>query len=255
MRIKDRIRELRRVKASSLAPNPRNWRRHPKAQADALRGILAEVGIADAVLARERDDGVLELVDGHLRAETLGDEEVPVLVLDIDEKEAIKLLATLDPLASMAETDPEMLKELLAEIETSNKALQSMLQELSDEAGEKDDQKYTTTIQLPVYEVTGKRPTLQEMIDDEKTMRLMSEIEATEMPDDARKLLMAAAQRHMVFHFANIAEYYAHQPPEVQALMEKSAMVIIDFDKAIENGFVQITDKIASLIGGDEEDA
>jgi len=46
--IRDRVRELRRVKASELVPNPKNWRRHPKEQAAALKGLLAEVGYADA---------------------------------------------------------------------------------------------------------------------------------------------------------------------------------------------------------------
>ena len=46
MMIRDRIRELRRVPASQLAPNPNNWRTHPPAQLDALRGVLAEVGYA-----------------------------------------------------------------------------------------------------------------------------------------------------------------------------------------------------------------
>ncbi len=32
LRIRDRIKELRRVKASELLPNPKNWRRHPKVQ-------------------------------------------------------------------------------------------------------------------------------------------------------------------------------------------------------------------------------
>ncbi len=44
------------------------------------------------------------LMDGHLRAETTADQLVPVLVLDANEAEANKLLATLDPLAGMAET-------------------------------------------------------------------------------------------------------------------------------------------------------
>jgi hypothetical protein len=44
MKIRDRIVELRRVPAGSLLPNPKNWRRHPKAQADALRGLLSEIG-------------------------------------------------------------------------------------------------------------------------------------------------------------------------------------------------------------------
>jgi hypothetical protein len=81
MNIRNRVKALRTVKASELAPNPKNWRTHPKAQQDALRGILAEVGYADALLARELPDGSLMLVDGHLRAETTPDQEVPVLTL------------------------------------------------------------------------------------------------------------------------------------------------------------------------------
>ena len=100
MKIKDRVTELRRVKASELSPNPRNWRMHPEGQQDALRGILAEVGYSDAILARELPDGTLEIVDGHLRAETTPDMDVPVLILDINQDEAAKLLAVLDPMAA-----------------------------------------------------------------------------------------------------------------------------------------------------------
>lgn len=135
MKIRDRIKELRRVKSSELLPNPKNWRTHPKAQQDALKGILAEVGFADALLARELDDGSLMLIDGHLRAETTGDQEVPVLILDVDEKESDKLLATFDPLASLAECDKEALNNLLREVDTGSEALQKMLSELAESNG------------------------------------------------------------------------------------------------------------------------
>src|SRR5579872_1997953 len=98
MHIRDRIKELRRVRAAELIPNPKNWRTHPARQQDALRGILAEVGYADALLAREVPGRGLMLIDGHLRAETTPEAIVPVLVLDLDEAEADKLLAALDPL-------------------------------------------------------------------------------------------------------------------------------------------------------------
>jgi hypothetical protein len=55
--IRDRVKALRRVLAKELLANPKNWRRHPKAQTEALRGLLAEVGYADALLARELPDG------------------------------------------------------------------------------------------------------------------------------------------------------------------------------------------------------
>ena len=130
MQIRDRIKEFRRVKASQLRPHPKNWRTHPPAQQDALRGVLAEIGYAGALLARELPDGSLELIDGHLRAETTPDMEVPVLVLDLDEQEAAKLLALHDPLAGMAEANDEVLAELLAHVETENDAVQAMLDQM-----------------------------------------------------------------------------------------------------------------------------
>jgi hypothetical protein len=135
MKIRDRIKELRRVQAAELQPNPKNWRTHSPAQQDALKGILAEVGYADALLARETSDGGLMLIDGHLRAETTPDTVVPVLVLDVDEAEADKLLATLDPLAALADADAGKLGTLLDGIETGSKALQQMLSQLALNAG------------------------------------------------------------------------------------------------------------------------
>jgi hypothetical protein len=77
MQIRNRIKRMIQVRAADLLPNPKNWRKHPKAQADALRGLLSEIGYADALLARELPDGKLMLLDGHLRAETTPDSEVP----------------------------------------------------------------------------------------------------------------------------------------------------------------------------------
>jgi hypothetical protein len=134
MQIRDRIKELRRVRADELRPNPRNWRLHPAAQQDALRGILAEVGYADALLARELEDGTLILIDGHLRAETTPDVVVPVLVLDVDEHEADKILLTHDPLAAMATVSEENVQALLADVQTESAAVRSMLNNLESSA-------------------------------------------------------------------------------------------------------------------------
>jgi hypothetical protein len=151
MQIRDRIKELRRVPASELIPNPKNWRTHPVAQQDALRGVLAEVGYADALIARETPEGLM-LVDGHLRAETTPDANVPVLVLDINEAEADLMLATLDPLAAMARADTDTLLTLLESIEVENPAVTAMLEALA--AGE------TEPLALP-----GETPSLDDLAD------------------------------------------------------------------------------------------
>lgn len=131
--IRDRIKDFRRIRAGDLRPHPRNWRTHPDAQRDAMRGVLSEIGYADALVARELADGSLELIDGHLRAETTPDMQVPVLVVDLDDQEALKLLATLDPLSGMAERDSQMLSGLIAELHTDNEAVRAMLAALGEQ--------------------------------------------------------------------------------------------------------------------------
>jgi hypothetical protein len=135
MQIRDRIKELRRVCAADLRPNPRNWRVHPRQQQDALRGVLAEIGYADALLVRELPDGTLMLVDGHLRAETTPECSVPVLVLDVNEAEADKILLTHDPLAGMATVSDERLRALLANVQTESEAIRGLFGALAKEAG------------------------------------------------------------------------------------------------------------------------
>lgn len=127
---RDRIKELRRIPAGELIPNPKNRRRHPAKQAAALRGILSEVGYADALVAREDDHGKLLLLDGHLRAGLDPKQLVPVLVLDVSEEEGDKILASLDPLAAMAETDKSALAELLAGLDIETEALAAALEGL-----------------------------------------------------------------------------------------------------------------------------
>ena len=130
MTIRDRIIDFRRVKAASLVPNPRNWRTHPESQASALRAMLDEVGIVGALLVRETPDG-LQIIDGHLRAETLPEAEVPVLVLDLDDAEADKVLATFDPIGAMAEADQTRLNELIAVASFESEDLQRLLADLA----------------------------------------------------------------------------------------------------------------------------
>lgn len=139
MHIRDRIRELRRVPAGELRPNPRNWRSHPEAQRDALRGLLAEIGYAGALLARELDDGSLQLIDGHLRAETTPEAVVPVLVLDVTAAEADKILLTHDPVAAMAETDRAQLASLLVDAEFVSPQVRQLLDGLARATAEVDE--------------------------------------------------------------------------------------------------------------------
>ena len=96
-----------------------------------MRGVLEDIGFADAMIARETPDG-LELIDGHLRQEVMGDQPVPVLIVDVTEEEADKMLLTYDPLAMMAQADQDQLLNLLHDTQFADKAVNDMLEALAN---------------------------------------------------------------------------------------------------------------------------
>jgi hypothetical protein len=134
MKILDRVKEYRKVRACDLLPHPANWRTHPEVQASALRDLLKEIGFAGAVIARELADGRLQIIDGHLRIETMGRREVGVLVTDLTAEESEKLLLTYDPLGAMATADQSRLEALLANVRLDSEAVGAMLEKFAGDA-------------------------------------------------------------------------------------------------------------------------
>src|SRR5438105_3441365 len=111
--IRNRIKDHRRVRAGALVPHEWNFRLHPESQRRALEGLYREVGFARSLLAYELPDGRLKLIDGHLRRDLDPDMEVDVEVLDVTEEEARTLLLSIDPLATLAETQEQLRERLL----------------------------------------------------------------------------------------------------------------------------------------------
>ncbi len=103
-----------------------------------------------------------------------------------------------------------------------------------------EEENYSRKIEAPIYEPSENPPSVEDLLDNSKTDELISKIEKSKISEADKDLLKKCAERHRVFNYERIADYYASAPKEVQELMEESALVIIDFDKAIENGFVKL---------------
>ena len=129
----NRIVGLADVDPSTLQAHPANWRVHPKAQADALAGVLSEVGYVQSVIVNERSG---RIVDGHLRvrlAVERGEPVIPVVYVDLDDDEERLILATLDPLASMAETDADALRSLLESVTVEDESVKRLVSFLAEQ--------------------------------------------------------------------------------------------------------------------------
>lgn len=107
-------------------------------------------------------------------------------------------------------------------------------------------------VNVPQYEIKGECPELSDLLDQRKTRSLIDNIQAANITEGEKEFLVAAAGRHNVFNYRNIAEYYAHATPEMQRLMEESALVIIDIDNAIANGYIKMKSDIYKLMNKQE---
>ena len=116
-----------------------------------------------------------------------------------------------------------------------------------DEFNDNRQNNYSSKISAPVYEPKNLNPHILELCDKEKTNRLIREINNSNLLIDEKKFLIDAAYRHSVFNYQKIADYYSHATLEMQDLMEKSALVIIDFEKAIQYGFVKLNESIKEM--------
>ena len=109
-------------------------------------------------------------------------------------------------------------------------------------------QKYSQGVASPIYTPRiGGANSVYACFDHAKYQRLMRKIEASNVKEEEKMFLRLAASRHIVFNYENIADYYAIADKEMQELMEDSALVIIDFGKALEKGFVVLNDKMRKL--------
>jgi hypothetical protein len=152
--IRNRVVELRTVKARTLRKNPKNNSVHSAAQRETMRGVLQDVGYVAALVARELPDGTLELVDGELRSDETPDAEVPVVIVDLNDAEVDTVLATFNPLAQMVQRDQDKTKALLERVDSSNAHVRALLDAQRPKEGPPPDPSEVPSEQ-PQHDVPG----------------------------------------------------------------------------------------------------
>jgi len=235
----------------ALVENPRNPNKHPKRQIELLAKILKHQGWRNPIVVSKRSGFI---VSGHGRLEAArlnGWTQVPIDEQDFENEAAefAHLIAD-NKIAELAEHDDSLMLEGIQDLDIKDFELLGLdnltLEELK-EITEGDDV-YTRKVESPVYEIKGEKPRISDLFNTEKTDHLLEEIDKSDVSAELKHFLTLAAHRHTKFNYKNIAEFYAHLSKEEQILFENSALVVIDFDKAIELGFVKMTEQVADLI-------
>ena len=189
------------------------------------------------------------IVTGHTRlkaAKKLGIKTVPCIKADDLTDEQIKAFRLADnKVSEFSEWDEEKLMKELEALGDIDMSLYGF--DFPEDSDEEEDDTYSKETNIPQYEVQGETPDISELIAEEKTNERLEEIENSGLSFAEKDFLRKAAQRHLVFNYRKIAEFYANASEEMQELMEKSALVIIDYNDAIANGYTNLSKKIEKL--------
>lgn len=250
-----------------LIPYVNNTRTHSKEQVNQIASSIKEFGFTNPVLIDEQGG----LIAGHGRvmgAKKLGLKEVPTITLNnLTEAQKKAYIIADNKIGDNSTFDEELLKieiEALQDMDFNIDLLGFSDEELLEldinfdfedsKNNEEDENPYSQKVEAPTYEPTGEKPSFEDMYNAEKALSLIEEIESSSADKEIKEFLKLASYRHIQFNYEQIAEFYTHQDKEVQELMENSALVIIDFNKAIENGFVSLSKKIEEIRQNSDED-
>lgn len=241
---------------ADLLPTQGNLKDLTETNYKKLKSTIENRGFSYPVYIWENEDGLKYLLDGHQRQRVLTtegwNEPIPYLKVPADNiQEAMaRLLEITSQYATITQEgiDEFIAKYGLNEAEILNSTSFDAINNYEDENESIEENPYTGKIETPIYELSGEKPNLSELYNVEKTNNLIKEIKELNVPPPLKDFLISSANRMTIYNYANIAEYYAHSDPEVQQIMEKLALVIIDYDKAIELGFVRMTQEINESI-------
>jgi hypothetical protein len=240
-----------------LIPYARNSRTHSDAQVAQIAASIKEFGWTNPVLL----DGENGIIAGHGRimaASKLGEKEVPTIELShMNENQKRAYIIADNKLALNAGWDNEMLALEIADLKDAGYDLGLTgfsMDEIEELNPEETENTYTQKVDAPTYEPSGEKPDVKDLYDDANAFNLIEKIKSSKLPQAEKDFLMLTAGRHVKLNFQLIADYYAHSEKEVQELMEDSALVIVDIDNAIANGWVNLSKKLDEIYDDDNEE-
>lgn len=245
-----------------LTPYKNNVRLHSKKDIEAIKASISEFGFSDPIGIYGPENIIVE---GHGRcqaAKELGMKKVPCIRLDhlTDEQRKAYTLVH-NKVAELSTWDFGKLDEELFELkkfdfDMGDFGFETKFLSADENSGLLGENKnmYMQNTSKPQYMPTGKKVDMKSCFDTKKYDELIANIEKSCVSEEEKAFLRHAAGRHCVFDYRNIAEYYcAVATPEMQQLMEESALVIIDINDAIRNGYAKLTSTIRELAGYEQE--
>ena len=227
------------IEINKLKPATYNPRQISTKQYNDLKKSIQKFDLVDPIIVNKD----MTVIGGHQRlkiCKELKYKDVDCVVLDLSKEEERELNIRLNK--SGGEFDMDILANEFNIDDLVDWGFKHI--DLGLNIDKIDENPYTDKIEAPKYEVSNEKPNVKDLYDVNKTNTLIKKIKNSNIDKADKDFLIKSAQRHLVFDYSKIADYYVHSSKEVQELMEDSALIIIDFDKAIKQGYVRLSKEI-----------
>lgn len=250
-----KIHEVKMVNINDLKVDGDNPNIMTTAQEKALEESMNRFGYLTPIIIDQ--DNVI--ADGEHRLniyKKFGIDKIPAIQIDMSTGDRKLLRQILNKLKG--EHDPSldaeefkklieagMQEDLKIFIQKSDEEILTIINKTED-INIEDKDYYTHKIQAPQYTPSNTKPKLNDLYNKIKTQELVNKINNLNISEEEKEFLIATAQRFIEFRYDKIADYYAHSNENIQKIMEELALVIIDFNDAINSGFIRICQDLAN---------
>ena len=234
------------VPIDSIKPYSKNAKLHPAEQIEQIKASIKEFGFKDAIAVWHD-----ECVCGHgrlLAAKELGMKELPIVRLDdlTDEQRRAYALVH-NKLTMNSPFDDGILSEELDNILDIDMSMFDFGEVFDDKPKPLLDERYSISAGEVIYEPKDTNHSISDLYEiDDKADYYIEQIKN----DEVRKLCELRKASLIKFNFSKIADYYAYQAtPEEKRAFEALAMVLLDKDQLIENGYTDMMEEALELSG------
>lgn len=234
---------------SDLKPYPKNPRKFTKEEKKRLKESIDKFNVADPLIINIDNT----VIGGNfrlliLKEKNIKEVDVRVPSRKLTQKEADELNLRLNK--NQGDWDISLLsnfdQDLLKNIGWTNAELDKIFGVYKTI--------YTNKIFVPFYEPKNFPVSVKDLFDAKEYFSLLEQVKTLDCDKELKDFFILACSRFIRFNFKNIAEYYSNlSDKKIKKVFQDLFLVVVDFDSAIERGFVDLMDSILKQIKSEYE--
>jgi hypothetical protein len=193
------------IAVEDLKPYEKNNKKHEDFDVGEIAKSISKYEMIDPVGIWGKDNTIVEGHGRVLACKQLGIDKVPCIRLDhLTDEQRREYAIVHNKSSELALYDFNNLADELADLDLSDFDFDFGIDTDAEEEAEiveDEENPYTMNVNAPIYEITGEKPSILELVEDAKTNELIDKIQNSKVDNDIKEFLIKSAQRHLKFDY------------------------------------------------------